>query len=381
MPNLTIKIPLPEGSRFVEAKTSPDVQASFDGREITFLAPAFDRYFEGNSFKVEITDPAKTIFTTPAWISWGGERQGTYQAETLSFDITRKPLNWVAPAESLLQLGVGAVVAENTFTYTLYPKAMGRERMWDVKINLPLPQGATFQSVAAPPSFTTSFNGQENSFRALELTGQSEPEPLVFTISTQGITASEVATHVWAGWKNAISSKETGTPAEEQIMIDLAVRQPDTPQQVVFDQAGDTPFANYDLTSIAFQDRGSTLAIIFNTAGVIGPVGQPLEYTLYIDSDCNGSTGEPRGNRGAEYQVRYDHESGRAVFRAWDAAIKDWDWLHSTELASLVDGNQVTLSTPLNLIAVNRQFCWVGQAANGTADFYPDPPPDWLPKF
>ncbi|MBI1878315.1 MAG: hypothetical protein HYR94_08840, partial [Chloroflexi bacterium] len=289
MPNLTVKIPLPEGTRFVEAKSPPDVQTQFDGREITFLAPAFNRYFEGNFFIVEITDPAKTIFTSQARISWGGERQGTYESETISFDITRKPLNWTAPPASSLQLGVGAVVANNTIRYILYPKAIGLERMWDMKINLPLPEGSTFLSVNAPPAFATHFDGRENSFKALELERQSEPTPLTFSVSTKGITTPVVATHVWADWKNALLSNEPGIPAEEQIMIDLVVRQPDTTQQVVFDQAGDVPFANYDLTSIAFQDRGPILAIIFNTAAPIGPVKQPLEYTLFIDSDCNNS--------------------------------------------------------------------------------------------
>jgi TolB protein len=189
-----------------------------------------------------------------------------------------------------------------------------------------------------------------------------------------------VATYLWADWKNAVSSKEPGIPAEEQIMIDLVVRQPDIPQQVVFDQAGDVPFANYDLTSIAFQNRGPILVIIFNTAGSIGSVGQSLQYTLFIDSDCNNSTGESIRNRGAEFQVRYDHESGQAVFMVWDADAKDWDWLHPTELTSLVDGDQITVSTPLNLIGMNRQLCWVGRASNGTANFNPDPPADWLPN-
>ena len=187
MPDLTIKIPLPAGTRFWKLTLNQELNAGFDGREVTFSTSAFDQYIEQASFTVEVTDPQATVFTTQGWISWKGGHPGDYLAEEVSFDITQKPLNWAAAGRPRLQLGLGALAGGDTITYLVYPKDVGQERMWDVKINIPLPRGTAFLSVDAPPSFSAGFDGKEVSFSTLELGRQVEAGPLSFKISTAGV--------------------------------------------------------------------------------------------------------------------------------------------------------------------------------------------------
>lgn len=376
--DLLIKIPLPEGTRYLKSSAPAAVNMEFDGREVTVFTAALDEELEETSFTVEVTDPTMTVFTTQAWLTWKGEHQGDYLAEAVSIDITRQPLNWTRPPRSRLQLGLRAIVADDVITYTLYPKAIDqRRRMWDVNINVPLPEGTTFLAADAPPPFTASFDGQEISFFSLELAHQVEVGPLAFQVSTAGVTDPVVATDVWAAWKNAGSRVGLTIPAQEQFVTNEFVVQPRAPQTAVFDMIGDVPFSNYDLTRIALQESGSTLGVIFNTAGDVGPVGQPIRYSLFIDSDCNSETGQWREGRGGEYRVRYDHQSGRSTLSAWDVAQEEW--LQVTRLNSSVDGETIMISVPRDLIGTDQPFCWVGQAVNRTEVFHPDPPSDWVP--
>ncbi|MCL4300661.1 MAG: PD40 domain-containing protein [Anaerolineae bacterium] len=291
------------------------------------------------------------------------------------------PSSWNTSAPSRLQLGISTTVAEDVITYALYPKAVDQQRMLDLRINVPLPVGVTFLSAEAPPTFTSSFDGREVSYFTLELAQQAEIEPLLFKVSTQGLVDSLVVTHVWASWKNAGGEVGVTIPAKEQIASDkLIVMQPQIPQRVIFDPAGDVPRAEYDLTSIAFQENGATLVIIFNLAENVGAVGQPWQYTLFIDGDCSSNTGELRQNRGAEYRVNYNLETGRATITPWDTAAQDWRWEEAARLDALVEGKSIGLALPYHLISLNQQFCWVVQTRPIAEALPADLPSDWLPN-
>lgn len=278
---------------------------------------------------------------------------------------------------SRLQLGISTTVSQDVITYALYPKAVDQQRMWDVRINVPLPAGVTFLSAEVPPTFTSNFDGREVSFFALELAPQVEIEPLIFKVSVEGLTNSLIITHAWATWKNAGFQVGVTIPAQEQLSSDsIIIAQPQLPQHLVFDLTGDVPQANYDLTSLAFQENGATLGIIFNLAGEIGKAGQLLQYTLFIDGDCNIATGEHQQQRGVEYRVNYNLEAGRATLTTWDAAIKDWRWDETTRLEAALEGKKIGLALPYHLIGLNHQFCWVAQTRPKTGDL----PADWLPN-
>lgn len=285
---------------------------------------------------------------------------------------------WHTPAPARLQLGISTTTADDLITYALYPKVERQERLWDLKINVPLPEGVPLVSVEAPPSFSTHFDGREVSFFTLELIGQTEVEPLIFRVSTAGIADPLIITHAWASWKNTGSEVGATIPTEEQVTSDAIVIQPNVPQRVVFDVAGDVSRSGYDLISVAFQESESTFTVIFNTAGEIGPAGQPVQYTLYIDSDCNSETGERRNYRGAEYRINYNHEAGRATLTAWDESAQDWRWDQATKLDSLIQTKVVAMAMPYYLIGEGRQFCWIARAVDETTGA--DLPADWLPN-
>jgi hypothetical protein len=71
MNDIILKIPLPAGTRFVEAGAEPSIQVDFDGSEVTFFTAAAQRIREAY-FTVEVTDPTTTVFTTHAWLAWKG---------------------------------------------------------------------------------------------------------------------------------------------------------------------------------------------------------------------------------------------------------------------------------------------------------------------
>jgi len=368
MTDLTIKVPLPEGTRFVEANAQPTARVGFDGKEVTFSIATLSRPFKDASFAVEVTDPTQTVITAHAWISWKGDYPGDYLTEDQPFDITRHPLDWQKPRPSL-QLEASAVVTGDLITYAIYPTNVGT-RMWDLKINVPIPEGTTFLSTEVPQSFTASFDGREVSFLTTELAAQAGVGPLIFKVSTKRAAVPLIATHAWAMWKNV--GKYTA-PVGQAVTGDIAVH-PRVPQWAMSDMVGDVPFPNYDIASIAFQEDGDDLKVIFYTAGDVGALGQPVEFSLYIDGDCRLGTGSEVYGRGMEYRLRYMHSQGRAALYVWDAGGKGW--LKSRPIDSQVSGNAVSMWLPHDLFRANRHFCWVGNAANRTQEFTPNPPSD-----
>jgi hypothetical protein len=144
--------------------------------------------------------------------------------------------------------------------------------------------------------------------------------------------------------------------------------------------AGDVPFANYDLTNLVFMHNETQPEFIFYTAGELGPVGAPLEFTIYLDQDCQANTGGARRSLGVEYRLRYRHKAAKAYLHVWDAAKPGWRKVESDQLNSRVQGNQVTLSLPDNVLAQNQQFCWTADSKNRTTGFASRLPADAIPE-
>ena len=378
MADVTLKIPLPEGTRFVKAEALPTTSVDFDGAEVTFFTVNAERVRDAY-FVVEVADPAMTVFTTHAWISWGGDQPGDYLTEDVSIDTTLQPLNWEKPREPRLQLEAKAMVADDQITYTIYPKKNTGDRMWDVRISVPVPEGTTFLEAQAPPPFAAGYGNQQVSFSVVELGEESEVGPLSFTVSIRGVTAPSVVTQAWATWKNA--GKRVGqTIAPEEVARtgDIVVH-PGMAQWVVADVVGDVPFSNYDLASVVLQPEGSALKVIFYAAGDVGPVGEPLQFILYIDNDCQADTGKPENGRGVEYRLRYRHNSGKAILAPWDEGQDDWSDPKELEVSSLVSGNMVAVWLPYESLEDRKRFCWVVEAKNGTKGFDRSPPTEHVP--
>jgi hypothetical protein len=370
--DVVFKIPLPEGTRFVEAGAPPTTGVDFDGAEITFLSPVLHRTLQDAYFVVEVVDADRAEFTTHAWIAWKGDLPGDYLTGDYSIDINRAPLAWQKP-RSRLRLEAGAIVNGEVATYLLYPKNVGGRRLWDLNILVPLPAGTTFLSAEAPPPFEAGFDGQQAVFSVLELERNVDVEPLQVKVSTAGVTEPFLTTRAQATWINAGRNVESleGTETGEIIV------QPNTNQIVASDVISDTPIANYDLTGVSFQEDATTLGVTFFTAGDKGPVGGPLEQFLYIDSDCDQSSGRQRGNRGAEYWIRYRHQNGRGYIYDWDSGGDTWT-NRRTLVANPVTGRLATVWIPKDYIEVDGQLCWLALSINRTAAYHPNPPVDWI---
>lgn len=372
MADVVFKIPLPEGTRFLESGATDATATSFDGAEITFFTPTLHKRLRNAWFTVEVTDPGKAEFSTHTWISWKGQVPGDFLTGESVIDITKTPLVWQKP-RSRLRLEAGAELDGDVVTYKLYPVNIGGRRMWDLSISLPLPPGATFISASAPPGFEAGFDGQNAIFSVLEFARRTEVEPLIVKASIAGTTDELLQTRASAVWNNVGRSADQieGTQTGRIIV------QPGMRQTVVSDVLGDTPFTNYDVTSVAFAEDGEYLRTTFFTADPMGPKGTPIEHYLYIDADCNVDTGKPRGPVGAEYWIRYRRQNGRGYLYTWSQDESKWASRDRIPAKSGDALAAVRIAHPL-IPAVNQQFCWLAVARNLTKDYHPGPPMEWI---
>lgn len=372
MTNVTIKIPLPEGTRFLETKTIPTITASFDGADITFFIPTLNRQIaKGDAlFIVEIVDPATHLLSTHAWVSWEGEEPGNFLTEDVKIDISKQPLDWAPPATPRLRLEANATTTPDSVTYFFHPRNMGNYRMWDVKINVPIPSGTTLIAAEALHPFTASFDGREVSFTAIELERRAIVSPLTIKLATENVTTPVIKTHAWATWKNSGRSVTRSAPLQEETLTPELIVEPGAPQQIWFDTGvGDVPFANYDITSIALQEMAlpqdeAALKVTVRTAGDLGPVGDPIEFNFYINDDCQLNTGAGGNGAGAEYWIRYQHTRGLGSFRHWDSEKHDWNTRHGTQFSQITDNRTISLWIPYRRLINGQQFCWKVAAKN-----------------
>ncbi|MGB0385892.1 MAG: hypothetical protein ACPGWR_13820 [Ardenticatenaceae bacterium] len=376
--DLLFKIPLPKGTRFLEAGSLPVTSTSFDGAEVTFLTPLFNGRLTETFFVVEVTDPEMTVFSTYAWMSWKGQTPGNYVTKEASIDITKKTLDWKRP-RSRVELEAGATVEDNVITYAIYARNVSPVLVWDLKINVPVPDGTTLLSAEPPGEFTVVSDGNEVYFTALKIKPRTKVGPLIIKVSTNGLPDSPIVTHAWATWKNVGNQVKQGKVlAQGTNRSGDIVVQPEEMQQAVSDPYADAAFPDYDLTNITLEEGGNFFKATFYTNQKLGPVGQPLEFLLYIDSDCSTKTGRVQANRGAEYRVRYIHEIGEADFFSWNADLKKWRDRKSVDVNEPEGTNTVTVWVPYEWLDDNREFCWVGGGQNKTTEFNPKPRVDWV---
>jgi hypothetical protein len=376
-----IKVSLPQGLRFVEAVADPPVQASFDGQEVSFFLLNLNSPLKNAYFVVEITDPSQTVVTLQPWLSWEGEVPGSYSQEPITIDITQPAqfLDWAGPSRTTVQLEMSVTAANQVLTYKIYPQKIRRIRVWDLKINLPLPEGTTFLSAEAPPTFESHFDGREVQFFALEMPAETIIEPLIVNLSAEGIITPALTTRAWASWKNAGRQAGLTISAEEQTVTGDLVIQPQAAQYTLSDQAGDVPFADYDLTNISLQSSETNLEVAFHTAGPLCGTDQPLEFRLFIDADCQAQTGQARQALGVDYEIRYDLASDSSQVRVWQADQADWIPVEAAT-TSFVGRQSVIVQVPFSALSNHRQFCWAGRSKNQSTHFVPYLPDDWLPN-
>lgn len=369
--DITIKVPLPAGTRYLSSITQANTVASFDGREVTFFSAVLDRNaIRVASFTVEPTDPAQTVFTTQPWLSWKGDMPGDFLANEVTIDISKPVLDWSRPLQSWLRLEATAITGGNVLTYTLYP-TNAVTRMWDATIKLPLPAQTTFITAEPSHPFVASFDGREVTFFASELSKDDIERPLQVVVSTQAVTTPLAVTHAWATWRNVGPAVGRTIPEQQDTRTGDIVVQPGGGQWLVADVIGDVPFAGYDVTSLAITNRAETLDVDYFIVGDIS--GLPLVFLLNINTDC---AGQP------EYQAIYNQDANSSQFRAWDAIENKWGG--ALPLGVTNSGpHWVTLSIQKALFAEpqhSQDFCVQGLVQNRDTTYSTPLPGDNIPN-
>jgi len=389
--DVTVSIPIPPGTRFLSADILPINRVWVAGGAVNIRLADVYNYGDGNSFALEISDPRQTVFPLEATVSWHGEHPGTETVTFQPFDTTRTPLGW-EPALPRLQAVAAATISGDTLTLAVYPTATDKTfRIWDVGISLPVPDGLEFISADAPQPFSAGFDGQTVTFSAIEVPRLVDLPPLTATFSVR--TANPIQTKVYVQWTNGARSPvhlgdfkvqyvepavEFLPPAHEIYALDVNISQPKTPQRTVFDRAGDVPFAGSDLTAVSFLQFENGTKLQFRTAE--NSTGKPVEFSLFVDSDCDPATGAPEHGRGAEYRLNFPVGADHATVVPWDVRADDWNWDAGAEQSAERAGTVTTIAFPYNVVSAGKPFCWAANARNTGDRYYPDPPPDWLPE-
>ena len=389
--DVTVAIPIPSGTQFISADILPVNHIWVaDGTVNIRMADVYN-YGEGNTFTLEITNSRQTVFPLKATVSWRGEHSGAETITFQPFDTTRMPLGW-KPSLPRLQVVAAATIFGDTLTLAMYPKATDKTfRMWDVEISIPVPDGLAYVSADAPQPFSAGFDGQTVTFSAIEVPRLVDLPPLTATFSVR--TADPIQTKIFVQWTNGTRAPvhlgdfkvqyvepavEYLPPAHEIYALNVAISQPKTPQRTIFDRTGDVPFAAYDLTAVSFLQFENGTKLQFRTAE--NPAGTPVDFSLFVDSDCDATTGAPEHGRGAEYRLNFPIGANHATVVPWDARTGDWNWDAGAEQSVEQAGAATTIAFPYNVVSAGQPFCWAANARNTSDRYFPDPPPDWLPE-
>jgi len=378
--DLTFKIPLPPGTRYVNGNAPSTTTVELKGTDVIFFTSVFHKPLRGVFLTIEVTDTTKKVFDTSVLIEWKGKNPGSYSAK-ISFDISKEPLNWSRPPHRL-NFGFFATVGDDeVIDYTIYVESLSNLRMWDLKLNIALPAGTTYLSADTPPQFSTDFDGKVIYFKVAELPSGTNLGAIHFKLSMANAPDNKpITTRIWATWKNAGQVVGWGDVLEESLTSGEVTILPHVRQYVLADWGDDVPLANYNVVSLAMQDKGTMLRVVFYLVGEVKP-SEPVNFSLFIDQDCRIETGQVRDGRGVEYRLLYQPEFGQAKFIPLDMRQDRWLNAEATSIAAQIEGKTVAMLVPFSLLGNQRQFCWTGLARNETKKYTPDPPSEKIPDL
>jgi hypothetical protein len=280
--------------------------------------------------------------------------------------------------EAFLSLAFHAVSDADTVTYSIRPMNVGWLRMWDLKIDVPLPENATLTGYEAPLGFVPASDGQTVSFSTVELPQAAWVNPLRLKISAEALDQPVAATQASATWKNVGWGVPDQIPAEDRLDSGYLVLYPHANQLVVAGMVGNVPFEHYDLTSVAFLPQQADLLVVFYTIGDVPGSGDTVEFDLLIDGDCRAETGAPVAeNRGADFRAVYDSQYRDAGVELWDAKSAAWKRVASIQGDSPTGAHTTSIWIPYRLLPSQTGMCWVAQANTWNRGGYkPYPPAD-----
>lgn len=295
-------------------------------------------------------------------------------------EVTPEP---IAPVLAPVQLDLGAVISGTTVIYTIYATNITDHPLWDVTLQLPLPEGAMLLSAQASSRFVVDFDKGVVSFYVPDLDPNVKSGPQRVQIVVPGGEDSFATTHVEASWKYLDSIMRQSSAFLARAETSAASMVPGTSRQVVADMVGEVPLDHVDLTGVMIQQEGSLYRLDLQLAGPLGPPGETAEYTVYIDSDCNPATGRSREALGAEHRLGYRHDRGRADLSTWTVAPDNrgqWLLAGSIGVNSPAGSQTISLWIPAVLLDNSRQFCWLAESEQRTPADAPKLPKDRLPN-
>jgi hypothetical protein len=367
--DLDIHIPLPKGTRYVEGSAQASTAVSFDGQEVRF----FTAFVPNNalptaSFAVEVVDPEQKVYVTQPWLAWKGEQPGDYLANPVVVDSSKPNLEWsLWPFPKPLLLEASAAVTGDEITYYLFPLNYG-VRMWDLTVNLPLPEGTQFISAEASGPFAATFDGREVSFKAVELPAR-ERYTLQVKVSSAGVSQRTLVTHAWAGWRFVGFGVGHILPPKTDLRTGDIVVQPGVTGWVMADSFDDVPFGNYDVSSLAVQAADESFDVLFYTRDELEPVGQPLLFVLYLNTDCQFER---------QYRLLYSHRTGWALLQRWNAATNGWEGGRPVE-SSHAGPRLLAIQIPKALLGGAQAFCGVARVVNASQEYSAPLPTEAVP--
>ncbi len=287
------------------------------------------------------------------------------------------------PELAPVQIDLSAVISDSLIAYTVYATNVTERSVWDLTIRIPLPPGTMLLSAQSSYGFVTDYEDAVVSFYVSELRPNvvSGPQRVLVRIVDPG--DSFITTAATASWKYLDSVMRQSSLFQQEAQTSPISVYPGMRRQVVADIVNDVPLPQVDLTSITIQPEGSVFRIDFNVAGPLGPPGEPAEYIMYLDADCNGSTGRSRDGMGVEYRVRYRHEREQADLDIWtQAADGSGQWLAGGAIAvnSPLGSHAITLWIPSILLNSISEFCWMAETQHRVAADAPKLPKDNLPN-
>ena len=282
-----------------------------------------------------------------------------------------------------MQLDLSAVISGDIIVYTLYATNVTDQSVRDVDVRIPLPAGTMLIGAKSASPFVTDRQGDTVSFYAAELKPGAGSGPHRVAAAVVGEEDALLSTQAQASWGYLDSIMRQSSVVQMGAETSAVSVYPGTFQQVVADMVNEVPLAYVDLTGITVQHEGSIIRMSIQVAGPLGAVGEPAEYVVYIDADCDATTGRQRQGLGSEYRVRYRHQRGQADIAAWtQLADTDGQWLLSGSIAvnSPVGSQAITLWIPSILIDNSSQFCWTAESEYRAATGTPKLPKDKLPN-
>lgn len=374
-----IKIPLPPGTRHIEAVSLRDTTIpGFDGQEITFTSPIIHRAIDEVRFTLEVTDPTINPVTIQPWISWKGQQPGTYLPDPVSYDITRQPLGWRRPEAVRFQVSTSAIVANSSVTYVIYPETDSTLRVWDPVIQLKLPRGVEVIHTNPTPPFNVGLQDDRVVFSALEIPRREIFAPMTVQVQPTANTPIPLTAQAEVSWKNSGRSAGLEVPSEGRYQTSqLVISEAEVPHFIVADTTGDVAFGSYDVVAARLQEDGPYLKVDFNTAEPIGT--EPTQILLYIDQDCQLNTGVQRYGRGLDLLAFYDPPNNQTSFVRYNDALGDWEWNNSSRFLAEYNDQAATMRVPYAYLDNRSQFCWVAISRYRTSQYIPNPPSDVIP--